>query len=409
MKKIFVLCLILNNINLNAQSNPVIEMKFSACSANQKQQKILTGLCESDKSFEGYFSLNDPFEIVPSGKLQEGGFSFIKSEMFGWAADQLKKEWVKNKFANIGVEGLNNGSDFIKVVSFKISPVVMDAKDDSINIFFKYVIQTRKDTLNFSKNEFDINTKLFYRHFVLPLRREIKLEFLSNLFEGYEFKIWFDYYRADMSPLPAEISDDLFTELSKSLNESQLNDANLNFGIDFTKREARSTYSPSGYQFLAYISQPSLQRYFIIQKERTDSSTQDFDKFSFIRPIYLARITLPFELLNSKKMETFEKYKTRKKIFMSSYTILLVPISKSDDGVIADLFVQYTKLNLGDGMPRWTPIKKRIVIPFNKGLRIDLPKENWTANFTRAGEQYDIYGYPDYEKYIDESIAISNK
>ena len=163
------------------------------------------------------------------------------------------------------------------------------------------------------------------------------------------------------------------------------------------------------YKFFAYVSQPILQKYFLIQKERTNSSTQVFDKTNFKTPVYYAQFTLPFELFDAKKMELFDKYKTKEKIFQSKYTLLLVPISATNDGITADLFIQYTKLNIDDGIPRWTPIKKRIIIPHGKGLRIDLPKENWSANFTRASEQYDVYGYSDYERYIDETIVISNK
>lgn len=36
-----------------------------------------------------------------------------------------------------------------------------------------------------------------------------------------------------------------------------------------------------------------------------------------------------------------------------------------------------------------------------------MPKENWTAAFEKEGEKYQIYGYSDFERFVNEYIFIN--
>ncbi len=84
----------------------------------------------------------------------------------------------------------------------------------------------------------------------------------------------------------------------------------------------------------------------------------------------------------------------------------MVPISLNGDTLTADVFLNYSKITL-DNIPRWTPIKKRVKLIQGYPIAINLPRENWSANFSRDGEKYNIYGYSDYERYVNEYLLIS--
>ena len=71
-----------------------------------------------------------------------------------------------------------------------------------------------------------------------------------------------------------------------------------------------------------------------------------------------------------------------------------------------DVYIYYKKLAINQ-ISRWTPLKKRLKLIPDYPVMIELPKENWSAHFTRQGEEYNIYGYSDYERFVNEYIYVS--
>ncbi len=125
-------------------------------------------------------------------------------------------------------------------------------------------------------------------------------------------------------------------------------------------------------------------------------------------PIYYGKLKFPFILYNNPKDELYKNYNSKERVLQSTYEVFIVPISLMNDTLTLDLYIDYSKLNLDDGIPRWTQIKKRMTINNDWGVgSINLPKENWSASFTRDGEQYDIYGYSDFERFVKEHLNIS--
>ena len=53
-----------------------------------------------------------------------------------------------------------------------------------------------------------------------------------------------------------------------------------------------------------------------------------------------------------------------------------------------------------------TPTIRDMLDAKYKEAFIDYPHENWSAVFSRGGENYEIYGYSDYEKYVKEMLSI---
>ena len=127
---------------------------------------------------------------------------------------------------------------------------------------------------------------------------------------------------------------------------------------------------------------------------------------AFLSGIYSVDFSFPFRIYNSEKEKLYNRYNTKPEIFQSQLHIRLVPVSLSMDSLTADLFITYNKLSLDD-VPRWTPIKKRIILIKGSSLMIPLPKENWSAVFSRNNENYEIFGYSDFEKSVNEYVRIT--
>ncbi|MBA4318540.1 MAG: hypothetical protein C0412_09075 [Flavobacterium sp.] len=403
MKKYFIIWFFAVNVILSAQIGYKYEYKLAVYSNDNKFQKILIKACEPDETFEGSFSDNHLFYFMPVGKIQKGGFTFLDSDVYGWALDGLKKQWLKNNFTEIGMSTFPSTPEFMKAFSFQISALYDERKKDSLHVYFKYVIQSLKDSAQIHKSEFDLKTKVDYKFFVIPLNKELSLDFLSSLFKGYNFKLKVDYYREGERKISVDLNEAIVSKLKKSASESTIKDSKLNFDISFSRKSSLPLRPDEELRFLEYVNSNGLPNYSF-----TENRNLLFNEINGTKiPLYYCSYELPFALADKSKMEKYSKYKNSSKYLKSRYDLFIIPISITTEGIEADIIIDYAKLNLEDNFKRWTPVSKRVVIPYLGGIKIEIPKENWSANFTRNGEQYDIYGYPDYEKFIDEVIYIS--
>jgi hypothetical protein len=157
-----------------------------------------------------------------------------------------------------------------------------------------------------------------------------------------------------------------------------------------------------------------------LDAEIYDGVELNSERINLCNSIYYIPLNVPFKIYNKKKMESYKNYKTIKKTFNSTYKIYFLPISIENDSLVADLYITIEKINLDDEIARWTPIHKRVKMKINKyitsnintnkynaSFMFKLPEENWSAFFSRNGENYEIYGYSDYERFIDEFINIT--
>lgn len=332
-----------------------------------------------------------------TAKLQPGGFNFLDSDVFGGMVEHLSEKWVKNKFPIEDVSNMDNGMDVKKVLSFQIKPVVIDAESDTLNLLIKYAVYDFVKQKDYDL-DYDYNVKLFYKLVHIQYEKEITFNFINEHFENHNIAFQFTKEKMEGKYLAIKSEASLFNEIKKSVSESKLTNAKLNFNIELVRYEDPI---PNPFSPIAKYQEQNLPFTKVIvdnmKNEKAELSTK----------IYYGKLSFPFILYNKEKEKLYKGYKSKVDVFQSTYDIIIVPIKFANDSLIVDLFIDYSKLNLNDDIPRWTPIKKRFTIDNEwKVSSITLPKENWSANFTRNNEHYDIYGYSDFERFVKEQLYI---
>jgi len=230
------------------------------------------------------------------------------------------------------------------------------------------------------------------------------LDIFNEQFKDYNCSVTFSKVKKSEEYLYLSNNQDLFNGIKQSASESELPpDVRIKFNVEYFRGEADNpipmiTFSPSNY--LLRVQQHSLEPFNSVADKRYDNKT------SLQVEAYNANLSFPFQLYNRKKSELYKSFSASKEIFQSKFNVIVVPISLNEDTLTADVFLDYLKITLDD-IPRWTPIKKKVKLTRELPLAINLPKENWSANFIRNGEKYDIYGYSDYERYVNEYLIIS--
>jgi hypothetical protein len=227
----------------------------------------------------------------------------------------------------------------------------------------------------------------------------VELEMFDKLFPERKFSAMF--WRSGNEPFAIKDNERLFDAVKESADESEIGDEKYSFDVEFIRTEATDEFK---FKFIAKHQALNLPA------TKAIVNLENGEEVKLPIEIYYGKLQFPFVLYNKEKAKRYSSYKTKEKIFQSTYDFVIVPIKLTGDSLTYDLFLNYSKLNLGDGISRWTPIKKRITIARDWAFaEIKLPKENWSANFTRGGERYDIYGFSDVESYIDESVRIKFK
>lgn len=397
LKKTFI-WLFLTISFVNAQQ---FEFRLTIQSNDKLQKETLSKLCNADENFEGYFSDTDLFDFIPNGKIIKGGFNFLDKDNFGGIADAMKSEWLKNNSADSGLNDLLQFPEFTKALSFQLSALTDLNKKDSVHLFLKYSLFSNENKKSKHSPEFNLNVKLYYKHLIVPLSKEIPINIFSSVFKGYNFSLTVEPINNTSKVLECKLDEVILRKIAQSVSESKMTDSHFNFEVTFSKRNALPKKSPGQSDIYGYVNCKGVSEYNSIVNV-TPSGIRD--EFSAL--IYYCSFNIPFSLANKEKMADYSGYKTISKYFNSNYRILIIPVIENKDHIVVDIYVEHKKLALEENFNRWTPIYKRIEIPLKGGVRLDIPKENWTANFIRQGERYNIYGMPDYEKFIDETIYI---
>ncbi len=409
----FLYTLIINLIflcPLQAQfDNYHLDFKAVAKSNDGKQKLVLFNRGSINDVIDGYILITRNNRSI-EGKIQKGGFNFLEPSVFEVGVESLRRKWVENNFPINDIETMTNGLDVEKVYSFEITPVVLDIQNDSLSFFIKGVFYDLAKQ-NDKHNEFNLNynINLSYKLFKVPYNKTVPLDYLNEQFKDYTCSVVFNKIKKHDEYLSINNNRPLFDGIKQSAAESALPPNMIfNIGTGFIRTNTDNNYQHmiiapySPYHFLLSIQrQPLAPINAVVDKEYIDRADLPVDA-------YHAEMTFPFQLYNTEKSELYKNYKSEKEIFRSKYNVVVVPISLNEDTLTADVFLNYSKISLDDNIPRWTPIKKRIkLIEGNLPIALDLPKENWSANFTREGERYDIYGYSDFERYVNEYLLIS--
>jgi hypothetical protein len=391
--------IVLDAISINAQ-----EKKLSATllinSKDQKQSLVLYQEVESGKPLEGYFAVPN-FTKAIYGEFKEGGFNFLDPKVWGDFTRTLINKWTENKFPVTDIETMTNGFDMSKALSFFID-VVPDKKDKSvIGVAPKFALFSSKEKN--SKREYDLNydVDLFYKLFYTQLGKLNKLEYFNVQLPNYNFQ--FQINEIKLKDRLLTVNASMYEEIQKSLKEQSIESVDFDFNVEHGVYPPKEL-APSRDDYLLSIHKQSgfEKKYFI-------AVDTGMDTLKSSTPIYYAKLNFPFTIYNEDKSRKYVSYKTKDDILKSTYEFIVVPIALSKDSLTLDLIVRCSKINLEDGLPRWAPFKKRLVMNINWGAFLELPKENWSAVFTRKGDYYEVYGYSDYERYILEIINLSCK
>ncbi len=392
---------------LNAQTdNYRLDFKLVVKSKDGRQKLVLFNRGNIDAATDGYILITRGYKNI-EGQIQKGGFNFLDPKIFEVGIESLRRKWVENNFPLKDVTVMSNGIDVQKVYSFEIKPEVINIQSDSISFFIKgafYDLLSPNAGLDEFNSNYNIN--LTYKLFKVPYNKSVSLDFLNEQFKDFTCSVTFKKIRKQDEYLSIKNNQHLFDGIKQSAGESTLpHNVRFNIGAEFmrTKADDKDHYIYfSPYNFLLRIQQHSLiPKNKLIDKPFDNSADLPVDA-------YYAEMTFPFRLYNKEKAELYKDYKTKKEIFRSKYNVVVVPVSLNEDTLTADVFLNYSKISLDDDIPRWTPIKKRIkLIEGNLPVALDLPKENWSANFTREGERYNIYGNSDFERYVNEYLLLS--
>jgi hypothetical protein len=381
---------------ISAQKREELKATFVMSSKDGKYSCSINSVIKKDGDFAGYFLLPGYGKNI-LGKLGHG-YDFMNYETSGVEADFLASKWIENNFFLEDLEGFSLGPDVKTTVSFHIKPFYSaDKKSNKKAFVAKFAILTPKNKIKYNAYDEDCDVKLFYKLLYPDSTGFLRVNYLTKLLPDYQFTL--NVSTNNRTNKTIELNPLVFNEIKKSVNESLIDNRVFEFSTKLAVYPPKELGSFENIGELANHEQVGLaDKHFLVS---------DFtpDTLNFEHPIYCANIKFPFRIYNEEKNKKYGSYKTINKIFMSDYEIIIIPIRYENDLLTADVITNYSKINLNDGLQRWTPFKKRIDFKYKEAF-IDYPHENWSAVFSRGSENYEIYGYSDYEKYVKEMLSI---
>lgn len=397
MKKMIFLILLSTSI-LSAQNDDGKRIKFKmiAETVENEQTIVLNNISKYDEEIAGDVTLYSVDRL--SGSINKN-FDLLNIQAYGFPAESSIKTWHSNGFVIRDLEEMTNGYELYKSFIFKIKPLDTQISKDSIGFYIKYGRLASQDYL--TEN---LNANFYFKYFKVPFNKELSIPIIDETIKDFKIKITFTKIDIDDFSLDAE--ETLIAEIIESSKESKVKD-DLKLKVSYYSMlenwQQLQTEKAYSFMFEATSAENNLLGYKKLNEIFTDQT------FSLKQTVYHGKLKVPFIIYNKQKSDSYSKYSTKDDILVSTYNIFLVPIELKPDTLIADLFIKQEKLNLNDGISRWTPIKKRVSISKKNfmGVALELPKENWSANFSRKGEEYNIYGYSDFDKYVKEKIIIS--
>lgn len=383
------------------------------------------------------------------GKIQDGGYSILKESSFFKTMLNVQDRDVKAKTTEIsGMMPAVHLSLFRSVFSFYLTPFYYKELDSialktgyhrqvpaiknlipSANVFMQYIIYKMPDT-ELSKSgdnilgrrtfdeEFNLTTRYSGNNFLTAFGEDLYLNYISDSIEkNSTLTLKLIKYEDGKRLLPIEIDDTLKESLLSSLRKATVKNAEIDFNVEFLRKLNSNTVNPSSDATQYFASDANIRyanelndnagNHWTINDNKQLNSRENISMQVEGLRVYYSQFEIPFVMYNEKKNQLYDNYKTKGKILKGKYNVFIVPISSSEKGLLVDLFIQYAKICVEDGILRWTPIKKQLLIPSNWNMAaVELPKENWSAVFSRENEKYEIYGYSDYERYITETLYI---
>ena len=381
---------------------------FQVANKNNKEVLTLFASLDFDKPVEGYFIISKSTDLI-TGSIKKRGIDFLSDNIFGGQLKFMVGKWVQNGFPIRDLETVVNGIDISAAIAFNIQPYIKDEKSGAIGLAAKFAVYSDIDKKNSYST--DYNLKLLYKLVYTEWNKKTMFDFLTPYLDGQFFTVEFQEEKKDENILTVQQS--IYNEIKKSVAESQIK----NSGFDFSLLHwfFPTICNPNGMNF--YNEYYYLNYRAGFEKITSIAAKKNLlDTLELHTPIYSACYSLPFFMQNKIKDAEYKKYKSYQKVMQSNYSVIIIPIVYWQGSLTLDLIVDYSKLSLNDNIARWSPFKKRITIKtsddylsysfLGEDRFIEMPEENWSANFSIGNDKYNIYGYPDYNKTIKEFLFI---
>lgn len=399
MKKfsVILLSIFFSTIYLCAQtSDSFIRYDLQIISADSIQQLNLVHSFGYGETVSGYFYIEKNTNLL-GGKYQKGGFDFLDNKLLNFSTNLSFQEPAASK----ELDDYLTGTPLEKICAFQIIPNLADANRDTLSAILKYALYSRKNTPG-SKTHLSANYEISMHAGIIKVvnNQSTPVAFLQELFPSHVISLKIQkgqspsFIRADFSPI-------LLRSISEVPQSNWQTDLRFDISAEFIKT-ANTGKINNGFPPRLYtrITRQSMQYYTGIFDDRKNAAQP------IGSGIYSADMDFPFHLLNTEKEQLYKAYHDYSDIARSRLVVLVVPESVSMDSLYANVYIAYRKINVDD-IQRWTPIKKHVVLTKDAPTFIPLPKENWNAVFTRSNEKYEIYGYSDYEKHVNEYICLT--
>ena len=408
IKRLFVFAFLILSINtLKAQEHKRYNAELKLEVPGGRDNMNLFVSSDYGKPIRGYFILDITHENN-YGRIKLGGFDFMDDEIFGYMLRGMVPRWVDNSFPLQDLETISNGIDIDCLVEFNIEPFAKVNDDSTIGCFVKTAVYKAKNAESF--HNFDYDVKVYGKLIYTKWNEKTWLDFMPPYIKEHTFSMKFTKGTKGDSVL--NVKQSIYDEVKKSISESNFTDEQFNFSLNHWIIPS----GPKDPHLAFYSDYYSVEQLYGFQKKTILAKQYSMlDSIRLSKPVYFINYRIPLKYLNKEKADLYKKYASYSKVMQSEYSIILIPISLSDDELTADIIVSYSKLNLKDNIERWSPFKKRIKIHYTPGImfydfsgtrNIYMPKENWSANFSLGKDKYDIYGYSDYEKFVDEILNI---
>ena len=402
--KIYVILLLFTTLAAQRVSKGILDWNITLESSDHKQKLTLHTQKGCAENVEGYFTRTIYTNLL-DGSLHKGSYSFLDGEQFG-----LPVTWVINKFPVRDIENLSTGFMIDRVINFRIVPVVTESDPDTLGLLFNYIIFSDQDKDRNKYYKLDLLTHRYHKLLHIPFNNHVNLHFFSEDFKNYNLifnvkKLPNKYESMENMNIPAEVKKVIF--------DSSITVNNIQFNVDFVKTPYIKPiiydlkFGTEVDELILLLQQKGIEKRQLIKiNSKTDHIFYYVNEFSF-----------PFTLYNNNKEKRYASYQSRDDLFQSQYAVYIIPVERayekiyktavdSVEKVTVDVYIYYKKLAINQ-ISRWTPLKKRLKLIPDYPVMIELPKENWSVHFTRQGEEYNIYGYSDYERFVNEYIYVS--
>jgi hypothetical protein len=406
--KLLMLLFLFITISAQRISKGQLDWTITLESQDHKQKIMLHSQKGCAENVEGYFT-REFFTNLLDGALDKGVYTFFEDEQFG-----LPIYWVINKFPVRDIETLSNGFVTDYVINFRIVPVVTENEPDTLGLLFNYIISENTDSDRDRYHEMNLRTRRFHKLLHIPYNEPVKLDFFSDDLNNYN--LLFEVKKLPDGPILTDTGI-IPTEVKKAVSDSGITVNDILFNINLIKSPEIKPMIHHFYfgtivdDLLLLLQQKNIEKRLFLNSNGSPHSDKDKSFY------YYQRFIFPFTLYNKVKERQYSAYKTRAALFQSEYEVFILPVERRHEKIkkqmldevekiTVDVYIYYNKLAINQ-VPRWTPLKKRLTLVNSIPVMIELPKENWSAHFSRQGEKYNIYGYSDYERYVHEYIFVS--